>query len=140
MPFGSPGGSPSRVIIAADADASATPPVFTTGAIGLTVGGVANVPGATIMFRVISTDSLGNVQGVTPQLTLKSSVVADWKGDFLGSPDQTLEFPCFPICAAFCHIRADFVYFPVQSPPVTNPSWTICAAGQWPVGVTPPWA
>ncbi len=109
----------TRPITAPDPDGSKVPPVKCTGAAAIMVGATSDTKGAKLVFRIIFTDSLQNVQGCTPPVTLVASQSADWGALFLASTQDNSE-PSF-------HAVADLAFVKVDSLTPATAKWILGA-------------
>jgi hypothetical protein len=70
-----------------DADASVLPPWSVTGAVWMSLGGHCSTAGGSITFRLVFSDTEGNLTGVSGPFTLTAATGApDWGAAWLGTP------------------------------------------------------
>lgn len=109
----------TRSITGPDPDASKVTPVACTGCHTLSIGATSDTPGAQLTYRVILTDSLGDVQGVWGPFTLVCGQLPDWKSAYLGV-DNGGNQPTLPVVA-------DQAFIKIDSLVPTTSKWTLAA-------------
>lgn len=130
--------SPRTGITAADPDASKLPVIRCAGAVGVSLGGMCNVPNSSITFNLIQLDATGTVnQGVSGPYVMSSGLTANWGTQFLGVLQDNNEAVWHLFSPQFVIQVVSITPAPTGTPPV-GPVWEIGWGLAFPPGVTPP--